>query len=105
MAPEGGGECKFQYESMTLSQPDSKQGVCELSWGQAQETACGPFTPGRIRGEDTDPQQPPENATWGGGGTLPWVLTLLDKHTFVKIGSWDGCLARGRSKVKFEEVM
>lgn len=23
MAPEGGGECKFQYESMTLSQPDS----------------------------------------------------------------------------------
>lgn len=31
MGPEGGGECKFQYELITLSQADSKARVCALS--------------------------------------------------------------------------
>lgn len=66
MAPEGGGECKFQYELMTLSHQILQQGACELSWGQAQEMVCGPFTPGQIEGEYTHPQQPPEDAHLGG---------------------------------------
>lgn len=91
MGPEGGGECKFQYELITLSQPASKARVCKVSL----RTSLGNVSTWFHTQADLGGEGGVLNSGWRWHSpvtlVIPRMLTVSANYAFVTVVSRNGC--------------